>query len=108
MQVLIHENVVARIDSSGRIHIFSLVAVVLRLLAIAIVIVIVIILVIILVVVVITVVTAVLVLVFVIVVNHVLVIGGIIICTTINKIGRRPDLGRLAGNQREGRDQSYE
>jgi len=63
------ENVVARIDSSGRI-LFFLVAVVLRLLL--------------LVVVVVVVVVAVLAL--VIVVGHVLVIGGNIVGTTIHKI----------------------
>ena len=56
------ENVVARIDSSGRI-LFFLVAVVLRLLVVV-----------------------VAVLALVIVVGHVLVIGGIIIGTTIHKI----------------------
>ena len=60
------ENVVARIDSSGRI-LFFLVAVVLRLLLVV-------------------VVAVVAVLALVIVVGHVLVIGGIIIGTTIHKI----------------------
>ena len=61
------ENVVARIDSSGRI-LFFLVAVVLRLLLLVVVVVVV------------------AVLALVIVVGHVLVIGGIIIGTTIHKI----------------------
>ena len=62
------EKVVARTDSSGRIYIFSLVAVVLRLFVLVIVI-------------------DGAVLALVIIVDHVLVIGGIIIGTTIHKIG---------------------